>query len=91
MANNTAGNPWVLDTAASIKTTPVRILFMEWIPNAAANDLTIIDVSGNTIWDRDALAGGTPGIEAFVPPEMYTANGFNLSVIDGGTLYVYIK
>ena len=87
--NNTTGNPWVLDTAASIKTTPVKILRMEWIPNAAADDLTIIDVSGNTIWDRDALTGGTPGIEIFNGP--FRSNGFNLSVIDGGTLYVYIK
>ena len=91
MSNDTTGNPWVLDTAASIKTTPVKITYMYWVPNAAANDLTIISVSGGTIWDMDALTGGTPGIEKFDPQDPYKANGFNLSVIDGGTLYVYIK
>ena len=88
MANNISGNPWILDTAESIKTTPVKILYMEWVPNAAADDLTIVDVVGNVIWDRDALAGGTPGIETF---PNYRSNGFNLSVIDGGKLYVYIQ
>ena len=91
MANNTKGNPWILDTAASIQTTPVTILCMEWFPNASNDDLTILDVGGNTIWDRDALAGGTAGTEKFEPSRPFKANGFNLSVIDGGTLYVYIK
>ena len=91
MANNTKGNPWVLDTAAVIKTTPTTILGMEWFPNAADDDLTILDVGGNTIWDRDALTGGTAGSEKFTPAGKFKANGFNLSVIDGGTLYVYLK
>ena len=91
MANNTTGNPWVLDTAANITTGKVKIIYMEWVPNAAANDLTIIDKAGNTIWDRDALTGGTAGMEKFQPPTGFRANGFNLSVIDGGTLYVYVE
>lgn len=89
MPNNTTGNPWVLDTAAVITTNPLRIIYMEWIPNAAADDLTILDTGGNIIWDVDALTGGTAGKEIFAPSKAYVSNGFNLSVIDGGTLYVY--
>ena len=90
MANNTKGNPWVLDMAGSIKTSWVTINWMFWIPNAASDDLTILDVGGNTIWDVDALTGGIAGKEEFHLSKPYKANGFNLSVIDGGTLYVYI-
>jgi len=91
MANNTTGNPWVLTDAASIKTTPIKIVFMEWIPNAEADDLTILDVGGNTIWDKDALGGGTAATERFAPGKAVKRNGFNLSVIDGGTLYVHVE
>lgn len=91
MANNTTGNPWILDTAGVITTQPVNVITMEWVPNAADDDLTINDTSGNVIWDRDALTGGTAGMEKFGPSKFFRANGFNLSVIDGGTLYVYVK
>jgi len=89
MANNTTGNPWVLDTAATISINPVPINYMEWVPGDAGDDLTITDIGGNTIWDRDALTGGNAGMEFFNPARAYKSNGFILSVIDGGTLYVY--
>ena len=89
MANNKKGNPWILTDAENITSNPQKINYMEWIPNAAADDLTILDCAGNTIWDVDAIAPGTAGKEKFDPGEIYIANGFNLSVIDGGTLYVY--
>ncbi len=90
MANNINGNPWILDSAAVIKTTPVNINTMEWIPNATSDNLTILDNAGNEFWDVDALTGGTAGKETFKLSRPIKVNGFNLSVIDGGTLRVYI-
>ena len=90
MANDTTANPWVLDTAGVISTGLVTILEMLYKPSAAADDLTVLDNGGKTIWDVNALAAAEVGNETFSVPG-YTANGFNLSVIDGGTLYVWIK
>ena len=89
MANNINGNPWVIDTAAVIMTDPVHVKRMTWQEPTAADDLTIVDNAGGTIWDENALAGGA-GI-AYDKEVGILANGFNLSVIDGGTLYVYIR
>ena len=90
MANNLTGNPWVIDTAAVITTGPVRVVSAEWQEPTAGNDLTILDNSGNTIYDDNAIAGGS-GIRLEVKIADTLFNGFNVSVIDGGTLYVYIK
>lgn len=89
MANDSTSNPWVLDTAAVIRTGPVKIKKMIYKPSASADDMTIIDNGGKTIWDVNALAAAEAGNEEFTIDD-YVANGFNLSVIDGGTLYVYI-
>jgi hypothetical protein len=90
MANNLTGNPLVVDTAAALISGMATILAMEWIPNAAADDLTVTDGTGKTIWDVDALTGGTAGKEKF-PLDRFVCTGLTVSVIDGGTLYVYIK
>ncbi len=37
MANSTVGNPWVIDTAGVITTSPVKISKMVLIPNAAGD------------------------------------------------------
>jgi hypothetical protein len=89
MANNLTGNPWVVTDAAVVTTGPVKILKAEWQEPTAGNDLTILDNSGNTIYDDNAIAGGT-GIRLEVKISGLM-NGFNVSVIDGGTLYVYVQ
>jgi len=91
MANAYTGNPWILDEAATIKTSGVSIQKMEWIPNAAADDLTVKDGAALIVWDVDALTGGTAGKEVIDFPGVLHINGFELDTIDGGTLYVYIK
>ena len=55
MSNVLTGNPWVIDTAAVITTGPVTVLGGEWQEPTAADDLTILDNSGNTIYDDNAL------------------------------------
>lgn len=91
MANDITKNPWVLDTAADITAEKIVITKMVWKPNAAANDLTVLDHEGGTKWDVDALAAAPAGNEFFDIAEPMVFYGFNLSVIDGGTLYVYFK
>lgn len=90
MANDTTSNPWVLDTAAEIATEQVMVESMEWVPNAAANDLIVKDSAGNIKWDVDAIAGGTPGKEVTPWNKPLRMIGFDLDTIDGGTLYVYL-
>ena len=90
MANNLTGNPWLITDAATITTGPVTVISAEWQEPTAADDLTIVDNSGNTIYDDNAIAGGS-GIRLEVKIGGATYNGFIVSVIDGGTLYVYIK
>lgn len=90
MANNTTGRVWEIDTAAEIITNGmVKVIRMEWHPAAANNDLTIKDYAGTTIWDVDALAEAPAGVEVWDSGPV-SFRGFNVSVIDGGTLYVTI-
>ena len=96
MANDLTGNPWIIDTAFDSTEIadwngPVRVQLMRWQEPTADDDLTITDNSGTTIFDENALAGGT-GIstEWGFGGNGVVFNGFNVTVIDGGTLYVYI-
>ena len=93
MSNTYGSNHWVLDTAGTVGGTEesTNITLMEWVPNAAADDLTILDAEGIIVWDVNALTGGTAGKETFRPAKRHRVVGFNLSVIDGGTLTVYFE
>jgi hypothetical protein len=90
MANDITGNPWILDTAAFITKSPVRIKRMEWKPSAAADDLTVKDRHGDVFWDRDALDAAPGGDEFFEPGDSIRMMGFDLDTIDGGVLYVWV-
>ena len=90
MANDLTGNPWIITDAAVCTTGPVYVVSAEWQEPTAADDLTILDNSGTIIYDDNAIAGGS-GIRLEVKIGGTTFNGFNVSVIDGGTLYVYIR
>jgi hypothetical protein len=93
MSNVTTANPWILDTAAVITTEPVRVRKMTYIPNAADNDLEVRHASGGVIWVTRAIAAASNnesiGQETFDGP--IGCSGFNLAVIDGGKLYVYLE
>ena len=91
MANATAGNPWKLDTAAVISTRPVVITKLLWKdPTTDEHDIDCQANDGSEIWTFKAIASGT-GItyETDFGAEGQTFSGFNLAVIDSGTLYVY--
>ena len=94
MANDTTGTPWKLDTAAVIRTGPLKIKSMAWTPAADGDDLLVSDNAGHEVWSYKALAGdaseqivyrwpleGSPG---------HPVNGFNLATIDSGTLRVWV-
>ena len=92
MANDTTGNPWVLDTAAVIKTTPVKVKAMEWRPvTAGSDDLSVTDNSGHEVWTEKAIAVDSSGMISYVwPGEEQSCSGFTLTTIDSGTLRVWI-
>ena len=90
MANNLNGNPWTVTDAAVCTYSPVRVFKMIWQEPTAGHDLTILDNSGRTIFDENAVAGGAGISSEWNFGSGVVFNGFNVSVIDGGTLYVYI-
>lgn len=90
MANVYTGNPWILDTAATIKTKDhnVTITRMAFFAYAASDDLSVTDAAGNPIWKTRAAAPGTnyedyAGV-IFEPPKPVTFSGFILETIDNG-------
>ena len=95
MGNSTVGNPWVLDTAATILAAgnPVVVEKMIWYPNAADDDLIVKDGNGNVKWVVRAAAGA-PNKESYGAEVCaacpFDSDGFDLDTIDGGTLYVNI-
>lgn len=93
MANDLTKNPWIIDTAGATSTWtgPVHIRQMEWVPAAAGDDLTVTDKNGNTIWSvTNALADGVAGKESIDLRGRTPWQGFIVSAIGGGTLYVYL-
>ena len=90
MANDLAGNPYKVDTAVVVTTASVKVLQMVWQePSAAGQDLIILDSNGRTLWDENSLFGGT-GVSIEQDLNIM-CNGLNVSVIDSGTLYIYIE
>jgi len=97
MANAITGRVWALDTAGTIWTGPVFISRMDYHPNAADNDLVTKDTRGGAIWAPVRAIAGAPnhetvGIETWINPSPEVPfEGFVLTTIDGGTLYVTIN
>jgi len=91
MANDITGRMWELDTAGVIYTDNITIRMITWDPDAAARTLTIIDNNGNKIIPTTTSIAASPaGRETFNFNEPIVRQGFNLSVLGGGTLNVLI-
>ena len=93
MANDLTKNPWVLDTASStsIWDGPVYINKIDWVPAAANDDLVITDKNGGPIWSvTNALTGGRAGLESQDLRGNPPYQGFIISTLGGGTVYVYV-
>ena len=93
MPNAYGPREWVLDTIGTITVDKVRVGRMEWIPNAADDDLLVSNSAGDKIWEvTDALAGGRAGLEVFDGGvDGHDIEGFVLTTLGGGTLYVWLK
>lgn len=88
MANITTGNPWVLDTAATITTTPIRVRRIRWTPTTDGDDLLLKDNGGNTIWSLKAIAADTNQGISYTLELGGSLNGLVITTMDHGTLYV---
>jgi hypothetical protein len=91
MANSLTGNVWKCDTAASLITTPLRVSKFVWTPAASGDDISVLDNGGNEIWTYKAIAGDTT---QNIPYDFMidgSLNGINLSTLDSGTFWVYLK
>jgi hypothetical protein len=87
---------WVLDTAGVIKAvgTTVYVRKLVFVPGAVANDIVIQEyISDGTLKSAIVMKAG-PAVAEVVTmdfgPECRGLNGFKLSTISAGTLYVYI-
>jgi len=89
MANESAGQPWVLDSTGLVTASNVYIKTIYWTPGSNSDDLIIHDNSGRVILDVDASSG----IAADPLPYGFSIHsyvqGFVVNTIDGGTIYVY--
>jgi hypothetical protein len=93
MGNIYGHSQWILDTVGVVSTDKIRISRMEWVPNAANDDLVINDNNGESVWTAtNALAAGLAGVEVFDGgPKGFDSLGFNLATLGGGTLYVWLR
>lgn len=89
--NDTTGNPWRFDSADTgvITTNPMYISKIVWTPEADADDILILDNSGHYTWNLKAIAATSDQEIEYEKEINGSVNGFNLSVMDSGTLYVY--
>lgn len=97
MANDaTSERLWILDTDAVITAvgTPVKVRKLYYVPVAADNAATIQEYSNTGVLRAAAhiQAGATDAspVEQDFGPEGRLMNGFKLSAITAGTLYVYL-
>lgn len=82
-----SGNPWIVDTAATLTTERVRLLGFRWVgATAAAESCVVTDGAGVVIWE--SIAAGDNYVESDLFPAARTYKGLIVATIDSGTLYV---
>ena len=93
MPNAYGPREWVLDSTGVVTVDKVRVDRMEWVPNAADDDLLISNSAGDKVWEvTDAITGARPGLETFDGgADGHDIEGFDLTTLGGGTLYVWLK
>ena len=82
MANVYGHKIWKIDTAGVITTDRVRVNKMTFLPNAANDDLAIVDNNSEDNWRvTNALVGGVAGTVNFDPSKPIDFEGFNVSTL----------
>ena len=89
MANNTAGNPFIIDTVTATAIFTDRFVCHSLVlaSAGAADQVLVADQDGNTKWGGEALA--TTNVPHYFSPAL-RFNGLKVTTIDGGTLYMYV-
>ena len=96
MANKFNAMTWLVDTAGatSLYSGPCYIGRISWHPTAAGQKLIVQNSLGHVMWQVDSVAAGNDssvGILDWPNPEHKIPwDGFNVSQIDGGILYVTV-
>lgn len=91
MANDTTGNPWKIDSTGVLTTSIVHVNRMKWTPVTSGDDILVVDNGSSETWSLKAIAGDTDQqIEYWLEIDNQV-NGVNVSTIDSGTLYIYIR
>lgn len=91
MGNAFGPREWKLDTTGTISIDKIRVRHMEWIPNAAGDDLLVSNSAGDVIWEvTNALAAALAGKEQTDWKKPHDIEGFVLTTLGGGTLYVWL-
>ena len=91
MANNVAGNPWILDAAATITTDTVRVAKLRWSAEAAAagDNVVVSDSAGRVVWEAVATGTNNTVESPNLAGNSGDIRGFVLTTINSGKLYVY--
>lgn len=100
MANSMSGNPLIMDTATATwaanalpGTQALAVFIVIWHnPTTAAHTFSIVDGAGQVILPGIAVAAnvGSSIQYSFTKPIVLSkANGWRLSQISSGTLYIY--
>ncbi len=91
MSNDLTGKVKIVDTAATIYTTPVRFSLMTWkAPSTAGHDLKVTNGRGDVVVEVKN-AGTGAGAHSVVPGTENGgyADGLIVETIDSGTLYIH--
>ena len=91
MANDTTGSVWTLDTPGVITAAPVYVRKIRWTPTTSGHDILIVDNGSANVWKLKALAGNADQAIEYEREINGYVNGFNLSTLDSGTVYVDVK
>ena len=93
MANSTAGNPFIIDTATAtaIYTDRFQLLAIQWVSGSVADVCTVQDAAGTTKWEVIQPVTNTPQGMAFPDELELTFNGLKVPTMNTGKVYLYVK
>lgn len=92
MANERHKNVWVIDTAGAALVTEelTDIQSVRWVGGTTAgHHATIVDVNGDVVWD--SVADAANFVDESVGIDIRLEDGFAVTVLQSGTLYIYIR
>jgi len=94
MANNTAGNPFIIDTAtatAILATDRFQLLSVQWVSGSIADVCSVQDAAGAVKWEViQSVTNATQSL-AFPDELELTFNGLKVPTMATGKVYLYVK